>query len=282
MLLVRDVVVLRAMIKGWRSAGDTVALVPTMGALHAGHLSLLKLANQRAERSIVSIFVNPRQFGPNEDLDRYPRREDQDLALLDSVGCDLVFAPSAAAIYPPGFATRVSVARLGDGLEGASRPGHFDGVATVVAKLLAMTLPDIAVFGEKDWQQLAIIRRLVADLELPVEIVGAPIVRDADGLALSSRNVYLSPVQRMQAVALPQTMAATAQTLASGAPVNETLAAGMARLLHAGFVSVDYLSLVDAQSLEPVVALRLPARLVGAAMLGTTRLLDNLAVEPLS
>lgn len=281
MQLVRDVVTLRAVIKGWRSTGDTVALVPTMGALHAGHLSLLKLANERAERSIVSIFVNPRQFGPNEDLDRYPRREDQDRALLDSVGYDLVFAPSVAAIYPPGFATHVSVARLGDGLEGAARPGHFDGVATVVAKLLTMTLPDIAVFGEKDWQQLAIIRRLVADLDLPIEIIGAPIVRDADGLALSSRNAYLTPVQRVQAVALPQTMVATAQELASGAPVSETLAAGVARLLQAGFVSVDYLSLVDAQSLEPLVALQMPARLVGAAMLGTTRLLDNFAVEPL-
>jgi len=279
MQLVTDVAVLRAVIKEWRTKGETVALVPTMGALHAGHLSLLGLAKARANRGIVTIFVNPKQFGPTEDLDRYPRQEQADQALLQASGCDLVFMPAASAVYPPGFATSVSVATLGDGLEGAARPGHFDGVATVVTKLLTMTLPDIAVFGEKDWQQLAIVRRLVADLDLPVEILGGPIVRDADGLALSSRNAYLSPAQRAQAIALPQTLADTAEALAAGVPVKEALANGVKKLLHAGFASVDYLSLVDARSLEPLVALQPPARLVAAATLGTTRLLDNLAVE---
>jgi pantoate--beta-alanine ligase len=202
--------------------------------------------------------------------------------MLASTGCDLIFAPSPAEVYPPGFATSIAVARLGEGLEGAARPGHFDGVTTVVAKLLTMALPDTAVFGEKDWQQLAIVRRLVADLDMPIEIVGGPIVRDSDGLALSSRNAYLNPNQRSQAVALPGILLRTSEALASGAPVHESLAGGIASLLQAGFASVDYLSLVDAATLEPLSTLRAPARLVAAATLGTTRLLDNLPVEPLS
>lgn len=270
---------MRAAVKGWRAAGERVALVPTMGALHAGHLSLVAQGRRLADRAIVSIFVNPRQFAPSEDLARYPRREAEDQALLANLEIDLIFAPSVETMYPAGFATKIAVAHLGDGLEGAVRPGHFDGVAIVVAKLLTMTAPDVAIFGEKDWQQLAIIKRMATDLDLPVEIVSGAIVRDADGLALSSRNIYLSPEQRSQALALPQALARAAGAISSGAAVRDTLVEATASLLAAGFACVDYVSLVDGATLLPLDALRPGARLLAAATMGSTRLLDNMAVE---
>lgn len=279
MQLVGEVRALRAAVSGWHKAGDRVALVPTMGALHAGHQSLVEQARRLADRTIVSIFVNPRQFGPSEDLNRYPRRETEDRAMLASLGIDLIFAPSVATMYPPGFATKMAVANLGDGFEGAVRPGHFDGVAIVVAKLLIMAAPDVGVFGEKDWQQLAIIRQMASDLDLPVEIRSGAIVRDADGLALSSRNIYLSPQERTAALALPHALQRVAQAIGQGAPVAPALRAASEALLAAGFAKVDYFSLVDERSLQPLETARQGARLLAAATMGSTRLLDNLPVE---
>lgn len=279
--IVRSVSELRARVSGWRSAHRRIALVPTMGALHAGHLALVTAARAQADRVIASIFVNPRQFGPNEDLDRYPRDEAGDVAKLASAGCDLVYAPTVEVMYPPGFGTRVLIDRLGDGLCGAARPGHFDGVGIVVTKLLTQAQPDLALFGEKDWQQLAIIRRLVADLDLPLEVGGVPIVRDADGLALSSRNLYLSAEDRQRALTLPQALARAAAAIATGADVAAALAEARAAITAGGFRSIDYVELVDAASLEPLVALApgaAPARLCAAATIGTTRLIDNLGV----
>jgi pantoate--beta-alanine ligase len=194
--IVRTVAELRAQVAGWRKAGQRVGLVPTMGALHEGHLSLVRLAREHAERVVVSVFVNPTQFSPNEDFDAYPRDEAHDAGLLAGVGCDLLFAPGVAEMYPPGFATTVTVAGVSEPLDGTARPGHFVGVATIVSKLLNQCGPDVAVFGEKDYQQLQVIRRLARDLDLPVEIVGGPTARAEDGLALSSRNAYLSAAER--------------------------------------------------------------------------------------
>lgn len=274
--VVRSVADLRAAIAALRPG--RVALVPTMGALHAGHLALVAAARAAgATRVVASVFVNPTQFGPAEDFDRYPRDEAADAAALAAAGVDLLFAPDVAAIYPPGFATTVSVGALGTVLEGAARPGHFDGVATVVAKLLIAAGPDLAVFGDKDWQQLAVIRRVVADLALPVGIVGAPIVRDADGLALSSRNAYLTPDERARALALPQALTAARAALLAGAPIAPTLAAAAAALTVAGFAEPDYVALVDA-GFAPLTTLAGPARLLAAARIGRTRLIDNLAI----
>ncbi len=286
--IVRTVAELRAAVAGFRLgrvapgsiAPSRVALVPTMGALHAGHLALIAAARAAGATHVVaSIFVNPTQFGPHEDFDRYPRDEAADAAALTAAGTDLLFAPDVAAIYPPGFATTVSVGGLSTVLDGAARPGHFDGVATVVAKLLIAAGPDLAVFGEKDWQQLAVIRRLVADLALPVRIVGAPILRDGDGLALSSRNAYLSADERTRALALPRALARARAAIVAGEPVAATLAAAAAALVAAGFDAPDYVALVDA-GLAPVTALTGPARLLAAARIGRTRLIDNLAVAP--
>ena len=278
---VRDVAALRARIRAWRGHGETIAMVPTMGALHAGHLSLVGIGRRKAHRVISSIFVNPMQFGANEDLSRYPRQEAVDAAMLRGAGCDLLFAPSADLVYPQGFATRVSVSGLDMPMEGESRPGHFDGVATIVTKLLLMAFPDVAVFGEKDWQQLAIIRQLVRDLEIPVEVVGAPIVREPDGLAMSSRNAYLSHGERAIAAALPRTLRAAAITIANGAAPAETLSTARAALKSAGF-KVDYLIMADAATLQPLDHFssgQSPARLFIAARLGSTRLIDNWPVE---
>ncbi len=274
--VVRSVSALRVAIAAFRPGG--VALVPTMGALHAGHLALVAAARAAGATHVVaSIFVNPTQFGPGEDFDRYPRDEAADAAALAAAGVDLLFAPAVAAMYPPGHATTVRVAGLGDILDGAARPGHFDGVATVVTKLLLAAAPNLAVFGEKDWQQLAVIRRLVADLSLPVEIIGAPIVRDADGLALSSRNAFLTPGERVQAVALPQALETAREALREGGEVATTLAAAAAAMVTAGFAPPDYVALVDA-SLRPLTAISAPARLLAAARIGTTRLIDNIAL----
>lgn len=277
--IVRTVATLRSAIAAFRAGGGAstrIALVPTMGALHAGHLALIAAARTAgATRVVVSIFVNPAQFAPGEDFDRYPRTEAADAAALTATGTDLLFAPGVDAIYPDGHATSVRVAGLGDVLDGAARPGHFDGVATVVAKLLLAAGPDLAVFGEKDWQQLAVIRRLVSDLALPVEIVGAPIVRDADGLALSSRNAYLTPDERRRALALTQALIAARDALLAGSPPAATCGTVAQALVTAGFETPDYVALVDTD-LQPTE--RLPARLLAAARIGTTRLIDNLAV----
>jgi len=276
--IVRSVAALRASLADFRPA--SIALVPTMGALHAGHLALIAAARVAgAERVVASVFVNPAQFAPHEDFDRYPRDEAADAAALTAARADLLFAPPVAEIYPAGFATTIRVAGLGDVLDGVARPGHFDGVATVVAKLLIAAAPDIAVFGEKDWQQLAVIRRLVADLALPVEVIGAPIIRDADGLALSSRNAYLTAAERAHSVALPRALAAARGALVGGAAVEPTLAAAAVALTEAGFAFPDYVALVD-EALLPMATLDRPGRLLAAARLGTTRLIDNLAVSP--
>ena len=256
----------------------SLALVPTMGALHAGHMALVAEAKQRADKVAASIFVNPAQFGEGEDFGRYPRREEQDARLLDAAGCDLLWIPSVADIYPPGFATKVSVGGVSERWEGEARPGHFDGVATVVAKLLLSVRPDTVLFGEKDFQQLAVIRRMAADLDLGVEIVGVPTVREADGLALSSRNAYLSSEERQQALALPRTLQAARAAILSGTPVPEVLHEAHAALRNGGFSRIDYFALVDAATLEPVDRPHGAMRLLAAAVIGTTRLIDNLAV----
>jgi pantoate--beta-alanine ligase len=264
-----------------RSRGElqgTLALVPTMGALHAGHLALIEEAKRRAERVAATIFVNPTQFGPKEDLARYPRREEEDARLLEECGCDLLWMPSVEDVYPAGFATTVSVAGLSERWEGAARPGHFNGVATVVAKLLLSVRPDVALFGEKDFQQLAVIRRMVADLAIPVEIVGVATVRDNDGLALSSRNAYLSGDERSRAAALSRALREAATAIDNGKPVATALAAGREALAAAGFTNVDYFALVDAATLEPLEVARGEMRLITAATIGTTRLIDNIAV----
>lgn len=276
--IVRTPAEFTAAMEAWKRAGHRVAFVPTMGALHAGHLALVELGLQHATKVAASIFVNPKQFGPTEDLDRYPRDEAGDAAKLAATGCELLYAPSVATMYPPGFASYVRVAALPDLLCGAARPGHFDGVATVVTKLLAAARADVAVFGEKDWQQLAIIRRMAADLDLGTEIIGCPIVRDADGLALSSRNLYLNADERRRAVALPQALARAREALLAGGDVAPALAAAERRIAAAGFSRIDYFELVDGDRLTPLRAVTPGARLMAAAVMGTTRLIDNLAV----
>ena len=255
-----------------------LALVPTMGALHAGHIALVEEAKRRADRVAATIFVNPTQFGPNEDFARYPRREGADAELLRTAGCDLLWIPSPEDIYPDGFSTSVHVSGVSDRWEGEARPGHFDGVATVVAKLLLSVRPDIALFGEKDFQQLAVIRRMVVDLALGVDVAGVPTVREPDGLALSSRNAYLAPDERGRAVALSQALKSARSAIRSGEPVGTALENGRAALTEAGFSRIDYFALVDSATLEPLSAPRDDMRLIAAAVIGTTRLIDNLAV----
>ena len=260
----------------WRAeVTGTVALVPTMGALHAGHMALVAEAKTRADHVVTSIFVNPAQFGPNEDLSRYPRREAADAAMLKDAGVAVLWAPEVTTMYPDGFATKVQVAGLGDRLCGAARPGHFDGVSTVVAKLFSQVRPDVAVFGEKDWQQLAVVRRMTADLDLAVEVVGLPTQRDADGLALSSRNIYLTGDERLAARMLPRALGEAATAISGGGAPDEALTRGILALEKAGF-TVDYLELID----EALQSNPQGTRLVAAARIGTTRLIDNLAVVP--
>ena len=280
MQIVRDKDALSRAVTGLRADGGRVAFVPTMGALHAGHMALVAEARRRAEHVVASIFVNPTQFGPNEDLSRYPRREAEDSAMLEAQGCDLLWAPAASAMYPDGFVTSIHVAGLSEGLDGAARPGHFDGVATVVAKLFGQVRPDVALFGEKDYQQLAVIRRLVRDLDLDVEIIGVPTQRDADGLALSSRNAYLTADERRAARALPRCLGEATAAMREGGDVGETLAKARASLAEAGFGPIDYVALCDAATLNLLDRLDRPARLLAAAYLGRTRLIDNMAVDP--
>jgi pantoate--beta-alanine ligase len=272
----RTVAELRAQVAGWRASGERIALVPTMGALHEGHLSLVELARRHTDRVIVSLFVNPTQFGPNEDFSVYPRREAEDAAKLASVGTDLLYAPGIEAMYAPGFATTISVARLTEGLCGPLRPGHFNGVATVVTKLLLQSLPDVAVFGEKDYQQLQVIKRMVCDLDIPSTIIGAPTIRDAEGLALSSRNAYLSPDQLAVARRLNRVLFAMADRLkAEPTRCADAIARGSAELTEAGFTRIDYLEIRDAGNLEPLAVADRPARILAAAFIDKTRLIDN-------
>jgi pantoate--beta-alanine ligase len=275
----RTVADLRATVADWRKAGLKIGLVPTMGALHAGHLSLVDLARSKADRVVVSIFVNPTQFAPHEDLDAYPRTEAADAGKLAGKG-DLIFAPTAAEMYPQGFATTVSVSGVSEPLEGKFRPTHFAGVATVVSKLLLQAMPDIACFGEKDWQQLQVIRRMVADLDIPVEIVGGPILREADGLAMSSRNVYLSESERRAAGRLNGILREMAAKVAGGAIIPEATREGADRIRALGFDHVDYLEVRDAASLADFPSGRAtsPARILVAAKIGRTRLIDNMPV----
>jgi len=274
---------LREAVDVLRARGQ-VALVPTMGALHEGHLTLVREARRLAPSVVVSIFINPTQFGPNEDFGAYPRQLAEDSRAIEAEGVDLLWAPPIEEVYPEGFATTVSVAGLGDVLCGASRPGHFDGVATVVAKLFAQVRPDLALFGEKDWQQLAVIRRIARDLDLThphlERIIGVPTVREADGLAMSSRNRYLSPGDRARAAALPRLMREAIGRIGGGADVARALGELKQGLLGGGFSSVDYAELADAASLQPLApGSDASARLFVAARIGGTRLIDNMAVE---
>ena len=262
----------------WREAGESIAFVPTMGALHAGHLALIDAAKREADRVVASIFVNPLQFGPNEDLDRYPRQEAADAELLQQRGCDLLWMPTADQLYPPGFATTVTVSGVSERWDGAARPGHFAGVATVVAKLFTAVRPHLAFFGEKDFQQLAVIRRMEADLRLGVEVRAVATVRDADGLALSSRNAYLSADERSRALALPQALEQAGEAILGGEPVHAALDNACRKLSDAGFGRIDYFALVDAATLEPLDAPAGEMRLIAAAMMGKTRLIDNIRV----
>jgi pantoate--beta-alanine ligase len=255
-----------------------LALVPTMGALHAGHMALVAEAKTRADKVAASIFVNPAQFGEGEDFGRYPRQEAQDARMLEEAGCDLLWAPSVHDIYPDGFSTKVSVSDLADRWEGEARPGHFDGVTTIVAKLLLSVLPHVALFGEKDFQQLVVIRRMVDDLNIPVEIAPIATVREPDGLALSSRNAYLLPEERQQALALPRALEAARAAILSGSPVPEVLEEARVSLRNGGFSRVDYFALVDAATLEPLDAVQGEMRLIAAAVIGATRLIDNVAI----
>ena len=274
---VRTVADLRARDADWRRRGETVAMVPTMGAIHEGHMSLVRQAKGMASHVVASIFVNPLQFGPSEDFDAYPRGEARDAALLAEAGADLLFAPSAGEMYPDGFATTVHVAGVTEGLCGASRPDHFDGVATVVAKLLLQCGPDVAIFGEKDYQQLLVIQRMVRDLDIPVTIVGGAIVREPDGLALSSRNAYLSADEREAAPLLHAAIQQAAHEVAAGLAIEQALESARAALEGAGF-RIDYLEARDPKTLAPLSGSVDTARILVAAFLGKTRLIDNVPV----
>lgn len=280
MQLARRVKALREQIAALRESGGKVALVPTMGALHEGHIALVTRARELAEHVVASIFVNPTQFGEGEDFDSYPRTEERDAAMLEEAGCALLWAPPPDEVYPEGYATNISVTGITEGLCGAARPGHFDGVATVVAKLFNQVRPDIALFGEKDYQQLAMIRRMARDLDFRIEVIGVPTVREADGLALSSRNAYLSEDERAAAVTLPDAMRAAAKAIIAGGDVTDALIDAKATILAASFSNVDYIELRDADTLAVLTELDRPARLLAAAKIGRTRLIDNIAVDP--
>jgi len=276
--LIRDLAALRAQVAHWHRAGETVAVVPTMGALHDGHITLVSEGRKRADHTIVTIFINPRQFAPTEDLDRYPRDEAGDLAKLGTVGADLVYAPAPGDVYAPGFATAVKMegpAKVG--LEDKFRPHFFDGVATVVAKLFCRTSADFAMFGEKDYQQLLVVRRMAKDLDLPIEVVGIPTVREADGLAMSSRNRYLSRTERHQAAALPRLLMQAAEKIRSGGDASRATGAASRSLTTLGF-KVDYVTARNAETLAFPEIPGEPLRILAAAWLGKTRLIDNVGV----
>lgn len=273
---VRD---LRSSLLAWREADETVALVPTMGALHDGHMTLIQMAQKIAKRTVVSIFVNPLQFGANEDLNKYPRPREADQKLLAETKCDLLFMPSSGEMYPDGFGAKIDPGPMAKILEGLHRPGHFVGVATIVIKLLMQAMPDCALFGEKDYQQLLIIRQVTRDLNVPTTIVGVPIARDNDGLALSSRNVYLNPQDRQRAATLPRALREAANDIVAGKDIAPTLEVAREKLKQAGF-KIDYVELVNAETLAVMHDFKQPSRLLAAAHIGVTRLIDNIAVIP--
>lgn len=279
--IVRTVKDLRAQVKKWQRQDLKVGLIPTMGALHHGHLSIIKQIQHQVDRTVVSIFVNPKQFGPNEDFSTYPRQEADDLAQLQTVGTDLLYAPEVGEIYPEGFLTNVSIKELTSILCGAKRPGHFDGVTTIVSKLLLQCLPDVAIFGEKDFQQYVVLKQLVKDLDIPTEVIGGNLVRDEDGLATSSRNIYLSPEERQIALELNKTLTNIATILENKEmTIERALSTGMAHLLNAGFREIQYLEIRDEENLAEITEeIRRPARVLVAAMLGNTRLIDNMAIR---
>jgi pantoate--beta-alanine ligase len=277
MIIARTQDELRRTVDGWRAAGERIGFVPTMGALHAGHLSLVRLARGRVTKVVASVFVNPTQFGPNEDFNRYPRQPEKDGAMLEEAGCDLLFLPDVATIYPPGNATFVDPAGAAEGLEGACRPGHFRGVATVVCALFNLVRADVAVFGEKDAQQLAVIRQMVRDLHLPVEIVPGPTVREADGLAMSSRNAYLSSEERRAATVLHRSLRAAEAAIGEGERRGEAVREWLREILNTEpLARVEYAEVVDAESFQPVETLRGRLVLPLAVRIGGTRLIDNI------
>ncbi len=278
--IIRKISELREIVQGWKAAGDSVGVVPTMGALHQGHLSLARAARDGCDRVIVTIFVNPTQFNDPTDLDKYPRDEASDIDQLAPLGIDLVFAPPVAEVYPHGFATSAIVTGVSEGLCGAGRPGHFDGVATVVTKLFNMTQATHAYFGEKDWQQVQVVRRAAADLNIPIEIVGCPTVREPDGLALSSRNLRLTPEGRAAAPALQRAMQAAGKALLNGEATETALKSARDSILDAGFTEVEYLELRAEADMTPLPALTATARLLAAAWIDGIRLIDNIALRP--
>ncbi|VBB69279.1 Pantoate--beta-alanine ligase [invertebrate metagenome] len=279
--VVRTIAALRAKMAGWRRENRTVALVPTMGALHAGHLVLVQEGMRQADRVVVSVFVNPTQFGLEEDLAHYPRVETLDRNQLATVGASLLFAPTVMEMYPAGFSTTITVTGVSEGLCGTFRPTYFAGVATVVTKLLLQSLPNIALFGEKDYQQLQVIRRLVRDLDIPVHVISVPTVREIDGLALSSRNAYLSPEERQRAIFLYRILREVSVAVACGTTVDTATNMARIQVLATGFDAVDYLEVRDSDTLTPLSGhVSRPARVLAAAWLGRTRLIDNVPVLP--
>ncbi|TAL01247.1 MAG: pantoate--beta-alanine ligase [Rhodospirillaceae bacterium] len=278
-VIVRDIDALRRRIGAWRRDHQSVALVPTMGALHNGHLTLMARAQQMADRVVATIFVNPKQFGPREDLAAYPRQESTDFQMLAAAGVHLLFAPDVATMYPKGYATSVRVAGLSTMLDGAHRRGHFDGVTTVVTKLLLQAGPNIALFGEKDYQQLTIIKRLAVDLNIPVDIIGVPTVREGDGLAMSSRNAYLTAAERARAPALYRAITAAAADIAAGGDITAALAVAREKILQAGFSKIDYVDARHEETLARLKSIREPGRILAAAHMGNARLIDNVAIQ---
>lgn len=280
----RSVAALRAAVKAWRQEGETVGLVPTMGAIHEGHLSLVDLAQEKVGRTVVSIFVNPTQFGPGEDFNTYPRQEADDAHQLATRGVDLIYAPDVTEMYPDGFSTTVHVTDVAEGLCGGSRPGHFDGVATIVTKLVLQCAPDIAVFGEKDYQQLQVIRRVVADLNIPTQVIGGATLREKDGMAMSSRNAYLSDNERGIASSLNETLAQACRDLTAGKLPADVLRSGRGALEQSGFDQIEYLEIRKAANLAPLADEALPisdsVRVLVAVRIGGTRLIDNMGAEP--
>jgi pantoate--beta-alanine ligase len=280
--IVRTIDDLRKQVSAWRANGETVAMVPTMGALHQGHLSLVQLGQEKADHVVVSIFVNPTQFAPGEDLDAYPRTEAEDCEKLTAIGTDLAFIPSANEIYPEGFSTSVTVGGMTQILCGGTRPTHFDGVSLVVTKLLLACLPDIAIFGEKDYQQLMVIKRFVRDLNIPVQIEGGAIIREKDGLAMSSRNEYMTPKQRAIAPNFAKFLREAIADILDGTPVDAAIAATEQKLLDIGFQSVDYMEMRTVPDLELTTDPSQPARIIAAATIGKSRILDNWPVTDAS
>ena len=277
--IVRTVAELRSHVSAWRKDGLSISLIPTMGSLHAGHLSLMKVGREKSDKVIASIFVNPLQFAPNEDFETYPREENFDILKLVEEGVDLLFAPKVNEMYREKSKTTINVGGLTDCLCALSRPGFFDGVATVVTKLLLQALPDIAIFGEKDYQQLLVIKRFTTDLDIPVEIIGAPTIRENDGLALSSRNIYLDTKSRSIAPSMYSILNQHASNISNGSDIKKSLEIARKNLKDSGFEKIDYLDLRNSQTLETCGDLKQPSRLFAAAWLGSTRLIDNLAIN---